>query len=324
MRPVEFSVLITCYFEENSIEEFYERLSKTLKSIGRPYEIIFVNDGSKDKTWDKLKAIFAGDANVFAILNLFKNFGQLAAITAGLKECRGDAVVLLDSDLQLLPEELPLLVERYDEGFDLVTGYRVDRKDSMFRIVPSLLANVIMRRASHSKIRDFGCTFKIYNAELLRAFDYGPHHLFSNVEVISRIDRIREIPVSHRKRRYGQSGWTFAKLARYNMENLVVISERPFQISGLLCLIAAGLFVGRLLLEFVLPVKVLPSVTTGLLLNAIVISLLLTVAILSLIGEFAIRSFFVARRLPAYIVREALTRRTAPDREAPRKADAAE
>src|SRR5258708_180771 len=123
---VEFSVLITCYYEENSIDEFYGRLSTTLEKIGRPYEIIFVNDGSRDGTWQKIKTIFSKDCHVHAALDLSKNSGQLAAITAALSESRGPAIVLFDSDLQLRPEELPLLVAEYDKGFDLVTGYRVE------------------------------------------------------------------------------------------------------------------------------------------------------------------------------------------------------
>jgi glycosyltransferase involved in cell wall biosynthesis len=305
---VEFSVVISCHYEEKSIEEFHRRLSEAMTKIGRRYEIIYVNDGSKDGTWEKLKAIHAADLKVYAVINLFKNYGQLAAITAAMAESRGSAMVWMDSDLQLMPEELPLLVEQYDKGFDLVTGYRVNRKDSMFRIVPSLLANVVMRRASHSKIRDFGCTFKIYNARLVRAFQYGPFHVFSNVETISRIDRICEVPVTHHPRRYGESGWTFAKLYRYNMDNVVAISERPFQISGIICLAVAALFVLRLLLEAVVPLRILPAVSTGLVLNAVVISMLVNVAMLSLVGEFAIRTFFVARRLPSYIVKETIRR----------------
>src|SRR5580704_11782254 len=139
---IEFSILITCYFEENSIDEFYQRLSSTLESLNRSYEIIFVNDGGRDGTWEKLKAIFAKDPHVHAIVDLFKNSGQQAAQTAALNESRGRALVYIDSDLQLAPEELPTLVAQYDRGFDLVTGYRKNRKDSLFRIIPSTLANV--------------------------------------------------------------------------------------------------------------------------------------------------------------------------------------
>jgi glycosyltransferase involved in cell wall biosynthesis len=245
---------------------------------------------------------------VHAALDLFKNSGQQAAITAALNESRGGAIVLIDSDLQLAPEELPVLLAQWDKGFDLVTGYRVERKDSLFRIAPSLLANMIMRRASHSSIRDFGCTFKIYNAGLLRAFQFGPRHVFTNVEAIARIDRIIEVPVSHRPRKYGKSGFTFRKLMKYNMDNMVILSERPFQFIALICLIVAVLFGCRLVLDRVVPVKILAFVSNGLLLNVMVISLLVNVALISLIGEFAIRSFYATRNVPLYIVRETLRR----------------
>ena len=305
---IEFSACITCYYEEKSIEELHRRLSAALESLHRPYEIIFVNDGSRDGTWGKLKAIFASDARVHAAIDLFKNSGQLAAGTAALSESRGKALIFIDSDLQLAPEELPRLVAEYDRGFALVTGYRENRKDSLFRILPSLLANMVMRRASHSEVRDFGCTFKIYNATLVRAFEFGPRHLMSPVEVISKIDRIAEVPVTHYPRRYGKSGWTFAKLMKYNMDNVVILSERPFQVVGLFCLAATMLLAVRVLLYRFLPVAFLPSVTNGLLLNAIMAALLVNVALLALIGEFAIRSFLKQKATPLYIVREKLSR----------------
>ncbi len=301
---VEFSVLITCYYEERSIEEFHGRLSKAMQHLGRSYEIIFVNDGSTDGTYEKLGRIFERDPNVSAIVDLFQNSGQLAAITAALCEARGRAILLMDSDLQLAPEEIPLLVAEYDKGYDVVSGARVQRTDSRLRIIPSKLANVIMRRATRSGFRDFGCTFKIYNAQLVRAFDYGPHRLFSNVDTIARAGRRAEVPVTHFLRKYGKSGWTLRKLFQYNTDNLVILSERPFQILAALCLAAALLFSVRIVLAYIFPFRILGSVTNGLLLNAIAISLLITVAVMSMIGEFAIRTFLMGRRVPQYIVRE--------------------
>lgn len=308
LPDIEFSVLITCYYEENSIDEFYRRLSATLESLHRSYEIILVNDGSRDGTWEKLKAIFAKDPHVHAVIDLYKNSGQQAAQTAALNESRGRALVYIDSDLQLAPEELPLLVAEYDRGFDMVTGYRKNRKDSLLRIVPSFLANIVMRRASHSKVRDFGCTFKIFNAVPVRAFQFGPNHATSFVEVISKIDRIAEVPVTHYPRRYGGSGWTFTKLMKYNTDNIVILSERPFQATALICLVVALLIVLRVLLYEFYPFIILKSVSNGLLLNAIFVALLITVALLSVVGEFAIRSFFAHRAIPMYIVREKLSR----------------
>lgn len=300
----EFSALIACYNEEHSIEEFHARLSKALTDLGRSFEIILVNDGSADRTFDLLRDIFERDPGVRAIVDLYRNAGQQAAITAALREATGRAFLLMDSDLQLDPEELPLLVAEYDKGFDVVSGARRDRRDPWLRIIPSKLANMIMRKATQSEFGDFGCTFKIFRGELIRAFDYGPHRLFSNVDVIARAGRRREIPVTHHARKYGASGWTFRKLLRYNMDNLVSLSERPFQILAACCLTIAGLFALRILLAYIFPVRILGSVSNGLILNAILISLLIIVGVMCMIGEFAIRSFVIARNLPFYIVRE--------------------
>jgi len=301
---VEFSVLVTCYYEEKSIDEFHARLSQSLKALGRSYEIIIVNDGSLDRTWEKVVAIFERDNNVAVALDLTKNSGQLAAITAALSESRGKAIVLMDSDLQLAPEELPSLVSEYDKGFDLVTGYRVNRKDSLFRIIPSKIANVVMRRASHSDIYDFGCTFKIYNGTVLRAFHYGPTHVFSTVEVVSRIQRISQVPISHSTRAHGKSGWTFKKLMQFNMDNIAMMSERPFQTIGFMCLVAILLFILRLGLELIVPIRVMRSVSNGLLLNAIIIAILINVGLSSMVGEFAIRAFLRGKDMPKYISRD--------------------
>ena len=306
----ELSALITCYNEEHSIEEFHARLAKALSDLGRSYEIVFVNDGSADRTFEKLGEIFHRDPRVTVIMDMFRNAGQQAAITAALGEARGRAILLMDSDLQLAPEEIRLLAAQYDQGFDVVSGARLDRRDSWLRILPSKLANIIMRKATQSTFRDFGCTFKIYNARLVRAFDYGPHRLFSNVDLIARAGRRCEVPVTHYPRKYGKSGWTFRKLLKYNVDNLVILSERPFQILAALCLIFAALFCARVLLGYVFPIRILDSISNGLILNAVLISLLITIGVMCMIGEFAIRSFLIDRNLPLYVIREVRRRST--------------
>lgn len=308
----EFSALVTCHFEEKSIEEFHARLSSALASLGRSYEIIMVNDGSTDGTWDKVRAIFAKDPHVRVVMDFFRNAGQQAAATACMCEARGRAFILMDSDLQLAPEELPLLVAEYDKGYDLVTGYRKNRRDSFWRIIPSKLANMIMRRASGSTMRDFGCTFKIYNATLIRAFNLGPTRIFSNVDAIARLQRWIEVPVTHHPRRYGKSGFTFRKLWQYNMDNLVSMSQKPFQIIAGLCIAVSFLFLLRILLAFFVDFNVMETVTNGLLLNLMVFSLLTLLAVLALVGEFAIRCFVMLQGHPVYVVREVLRREDAP------------
>ena len=267
-----------------------------------------VNDGSTDRTFEKLKEIFHRDPAVNAVIDFFKNSGQEAALTAAMCQARGEAFLFMDSDLQLAPEEIPLLVREYDKGYDLVSGYRKQRKDSLFRIIPSKIANAIMRKASQSDFRDFGCTFKLINAELIRAFEFGPFHILSVVDIISKAERRREIPVTHYPRKYGKSGWTFRKLWKYNMDNIVSMSERPFQILAVASAALALLFGIRLIADYFTPFKVLETVSPGLLLNAIVIALFIIVAILCALGEFGIRSFISSRHLPKYIIREILQR----------------
>jgi len=304
----EFSIIISCFNEENSIEEFHRRLSTAINKTGRSFEIIMVNDGSRDNTWAKLKMLFDNDTRISAVLDLFCNAGQQAAVTAGMEKASGAAWVLLDSDLQLDPGELPLLIAEYDKGYDLVSGYRKNRKDSMLRILPSKLANMIMRRASRSTLRDFGCTFKIYNATLLRAFNLGPFHVFSNVDAIAKAGRYTEVPVTHYPRKYGKSGWTFRKLWQYNMDNLVKLSQRPFQLLAGFCFLGGILFMLRIMLGFVSPGGILSEVTAGLVLNTVFFFSLMILGAIAMLGEFAIRSFIMLQQNPAYIVREMLCR----------------
>lgn len=305
---IEISAIITCYYEERSIDEFHQRLSAALRSLGKQYEIIFVNDGSTDGTFSRLREIFAADPAVHAVLDLFRNSGQQAAMSAGLCEARGRALLFMDSDLQLDPAELPRLTAAWDAGAHVVSAYRTNRKDSLFRILPSKIANAIMRRASQSEFRDFGCTFKIFDARLVRAFEFGPHRVFAPVDVIAAAGRRVEVPVSHAPRKYGKSGWTFRKLMTYNMENLVQLSDRPFQFVILACLLLAAVLAGRTVAAFFVPLSILGKITAGLILNVQVISTLVVVALLGVVGEFTIRAFTAARRIPRYVIREALRR----------------
>ena len=217
---------------------------------------------------------------------------------------KGKAMVAIDSDLQLDPEELPQLVLEYDKGYDIVTGYRKKRHDTLWRKLPSRIANIIMRKASGTKLRDFGCTFKIYDMRLVRGFEFGPFKPWKVVPVIAQARRIAEVPISHHPRQFGHSGWTFKKLFAYNMENMVNISERPFQILGILCLGTAIVGILRLCIETITPVKILPRVTSGLLLNIIIIGFLIVVSVLAAIGEFTIRNFIKIQNNPAFIIRE--------------------
>jgi undecaprenyl-phosphate 4-deoxy-4-formamido-L-arabinose transferase len=306
--PPDYSVVVTCYNEEHTIREFVARLVATTRAIDATFEIVIVDDGSADRTREVLREIFYGEPAVSAVVELYRNSGQAAAITAALQECRGANVVLIDSDLQLDPEELPKLLAVYDADTDLVTGYRPDREDPLLRRFYSYLANTMMRAASRKDVRDFGCTFKVLRGDLVRALGYGPTNVFNLVQVFEQIRVLREVPVSHHPRRHGRSGWTLAKLIRLNVDNLLNLSRRPFEWLGVLTAIAALLLILRIVVAFWWPKAFLEVVTTGLLLNAVVIALLITTTIQVILGELAMRNFDLARRQPAYIVRRRLTR----------------
>ncbi len=304
----EFSVLVTCHYEVNSIEHFFTRLKQAWDATGRSYEIVMVNDGSTDGTWEKIAALYSQHPEVSAVVDLFKNAGQMAAATACICESSGKHFFIMDSDLQLSPEELPALLAAFDTGMDLVSGYRTERHDSIFRVLPSKIANVIMRKASNSNLRDFGCTFKFFHGNLIRAFNLGPHRIFSNVDLIAAASRCAEVPVSHRPRQHGKSGWTFAKLWKYNMENLVKLSQRPFQFIAAGCTVLGLIFVLRIIAGFFSPFGVLAEVTNGLILNILAFTLIVLLAVLSMVGEFTIRCFVMLRDQPGYAVRQVLRR----------------
>lgn len=307
----EFSVIVTCYNEEQSIQEFHDRLHETLESLGRACEIIFVNDGSRDGTFVQLEAIFEADPQVSAVLDLYWNSGKAAAMTAGFSEARGKTFVFIDSDLQLDPEELPLLLAEYDQGHDLVSGYRRDRKDPFFRKVASAFVNVIMRRVSANRMRDFGCSFKVLDGEILRAFQYDAFKVFRPAYVVSKLERCSEVAVTHHPRRYGKSGWGFATLAGYFLENMVGIWQHPFQILGVVCLLTTVVLLGWVVLGWVTPFAFLHEVTPGLMFGLTVFNLLVMVGALSTLGEFMMRYYGLRQPHPAYVIRR-MRRRSAP------------
>lgn len=300
----EFSVVITCYYEEKSIEEFHSRLSGALESLNRSYEIVFVNDGSTDKTFEKLKMIFDKDQHVTTIIDLFRNAGQLGAMTAGINYAKGEHFVFMDSDLQLDPEELPLLIAQFDKGTDIVSGCRKKRKDSFFRIISSKIANLVVRKVSGHKVIDLGCTFKVYNGKLIRAFELGPFKRFQTPYIYSKAQTYVEIPITHHPRKYGKSGWTFKRLFAFQMDNLVGISQRPFQLLSVFCIIIAFIFFARIASAWFVPFSILKEVTPGLILNIILLHLLLTLAVLSMVGEYVIRNFLALQRYPVYVIKE--------------------
>jgi glycosyltransferase involved in cell wall biosynthesis len=308
-RP-ELSVVITCYREERTIGAFHRRLRDTLVELGRPFEIVYVDDGSDDTTAQHLHRIFEEDEHVAAVVELFRNSGQTAAVTAGCAETVGRRLVFLDSDLQLDPEDLPSLVKASDEGADLVAGFRAERADTALRSLFSRLGNAALRTLAGSRLRDLGCTFRIVDARLVRAFEFGPRKVIRMGDLVAAAGRVAEVPVRHHPRAHGRSGWSAAGLLAYGADNLVVLSRRPFQVLSIACFVLGGLVVARLAVGLIWPGGVLDEVTNGLILNVLALGLVVLLGVSAAIGEYVIRSFLALQGAPAYVVR-AVRRRDA-------------
>lgn len=308
-RPY-ISAVITCLNEEKTIGTFVEQLVEALDGTGVSYEVVLVDDGSKDQTFATISKLMIRYRNLAIGLELMKNAGQVAAITAGMAETTGEYVLMMDSDLQLDPHDIGLLIAEAKRGADIVNAYRQHRKDPWSRKVPSLLANWVMRKISETNVRDFGCTFRLVDAKLVSAFKLGPERLLSIPLLISRAGRIREVAVSHRPRPHGKSGWTFRKLWRYNADNVVILCEPLFQGVGFTSLAVAFLLVLRVVLDPVLHWAILPAVSPGLILNAVAATGLVLAGLLCVVGEFVVRCHRSVLARPGYVVRQRVTRAT--------------
>ncbi|UCF79875.1 MAG: glycosyltransferase family 2 protein [Candidatus Eiseniibacteriota bacterium] len=220
---MEISAVVPVFNEAESLKELHARLADALGSITSRYEIIFVDDGSVDDSFSVLEDIQKSDAHV-RLLSFRRNFGKSAALAVGFRESTGRIVVTLDSDLQDDPKEIPFLVEKLDEGFDLVSGWKKDRKDPLTKTVPSRLFNFVVRSISGIKIHDFNCGLKVYRGDVARNLDlYGELHRFIPVLAHWSGSRVGERSVLHHPRKHGRSKFGVARFINGFLDLLSVM-----------------------------------------------------------------------------------------------------
>jgi len=299
-----YSIVVTCYGEARTIDEFHRRLSTTMRESGRSYEIVYVNDGSADETLDKLARILEDADGEITVIDLFFNAGQLAAATAGFSVCRGAAIVIIDSDLQLAPEELPLLIDEYEKGYDMVSGYRVNRRDPLIRKVPSFFLNLLIRRRSARKLRDFGCTMKIFDARIIQAFGLGPMRPLRPASLVTLIANCSEVAVTHYPRRHGKSGWEFGRLFTYSLDSIVGIGAHPWLMGGLVGGSIAVLAGVTYALNELVFTDFLNRIAGREIFALLLLHIAVSVFIVSWVIEFVVRKYTVSQYSPAYIVRD--------------------
>ncbi|MFQ6135784.1 MAG: glycosyltransferase family 2 protein [Candidatus Hydrothermarchaeales archaeon] len=238
----ELSVIIPVLNEEENLVELYPKLKGVLDGLNRMYEIIFIDDGSTDNTFATLEKIHEKDKNV-KVIRFRKNFGQTAAISAGFNYAKGGIIVTMDGDLQNDPGDIPLLLRNIEEGYDVVNGWRIDRKDPLLKKIPSRFSNWLARYLTKVEIHDFGCTLKAYRRGAVEKIElYGEMHRYIPALLSWRGFKITEIKVSHHPRRHGETkygNWRLVKgfLDLINLKFWTQYSTRPLHFFGVLGLV---------------------------------------------------------------------------------------
>ena len=253
------SVVVPVHNEERSVALLLDELASSLDGIGRTWEAIFVDDGSTDGTFAALTRLHADHANV-RVVRLRRNFGKATALDAGFAEAIGDVVVTIDGDLQDDPSEIPRLLAKLDEGFDLVSGWKAKRRDPLRRRIPSKLFNWVSGRLSGLRLHDMNCGLKAYRAEVVRGLRlYGELHRYVPVLAHYRGFRVAELPVNHRPREHGRSRYGVERYVRGFLDLLTVTfmgryRHRPLHLFGGLGLLLFALGAGVLVYLTVLKV----------------------------------------------------------------------
>jgi dolichol-phosphate mannosyltransferase len=309
---VDVSIVIPIYNEEANIVTLFDRLLPVLDRLPSPFEVIAVNDGSRDGSLAQLRRIAELRPEV-RVVDFRRNFGQTAAMMAGIDFARGRIVVSIDADLQNDPEDIPILLDKLAEGYDVVSGWRRDRKDAALRRnFVSRVANALISRISGVQLNDYGCTLKAYRRDVLAGMRlYGEMHRFIPIYASWMGARVIELPVRHHARHAGESKYGLERIAKVILDLIVVkfldrYFVKPIYVFGgfgLLCLLAALLsFAYMLYLRIVdgysMILTPLP-VLTALLVSVGVISILL-----GLVAEMVVRTYFESQNRPAYNVRE--------------------
>jgi glycosyltransferase involved in cell wall biosynthesis len=311
---IELSVVIPLYNEEESIEALYDELSSVMDSLGHTYEVIIVDDGSKDASFARLKAVHQRDPR-WKIIRFRRNYGQTAGIAAGFEAAQGEVVITQDADLQNDPRDIPRLLAKLDEGYDIVSGWRKDRKEPFFsRRLPSMTANWLISRSTGVALHDYGCTLKAYRSVVVKNIHlYGELHRFIPAVASSIGVNVAEVPVNDRARRFGKSKYGIMRTFRVLLDLITVrfilsYSTRPLQIFGGAGLLmgAAGVLIG-LYLTFV---KLVLGESIGdrplLILGVLLIILAVQMISIGLVAEIVVRTYHESQRKPIYMVRESL------------------
>jgi glycosyltransferase involved in cell wall biosynthesis len=311
---VDISVVVPLYNEEDNVHLLYEEIRGVLDTMAEQAEIVFVDDGSRDATLAKLEAIQAGDDHV-RVVSLRRNFGQTAAMTAGFDHARGGVIITMDGDLQNDPHDIPQLVGKLNEGYDVVTGWRHDRQDAFLsRRLPSQLANRLISRVTGVGLHDYGCTLKAFRREVIDNINlYGEMHRFIPAIASGMGISFTEVKVNHRARRFGTSKYGISRTIRVVLDLITVkfmlsYATRPLHVFGTVGVVSSLLGV---LIALVLTVQrqmygVALANRPLLLLAVLLIFMGIQFITIGLLAELVVRTYHESQKKPIYYVRKVL------------------
>lgn len=313
MTP-ELSVVVPLYNEEPNVADLHRELTAALDAWGRPYELILVDDGSADGTFERLRELHGADPRL-RVLRLRRNFGQTAAFAAGFAQARGRLIATADGDLQNDPRDLPAMVDQLNDDYDIVCGWRRDRKDPwLTRRLPSQLANWLISRTTGVKLHDYGCSLKVFRGDVVRSMRlYGEMHRFMPAIASEQGVRIAETVVNHRARRAGQSKYGLSRTIRvvldlFTVKFLLTYSTRPLQMFGPPGLLMGA--VGVALTGYLGYIRLFTDQGIAdrplLLLAILLIFAGMQLVTLGLLAELQARTYHESQGKPIYAVRERL------------------
>jgi glycosyltransferase involved in cell wall biosynthesis len=309
---MNLSLIIPVYNEQDNLPLLFEAIYKVMTPLNQAWEVILVDDGSQDKSLSVLQQYAQTDSVHIRVISFRRNFGQTAAIAAGLDYAQGATIVLLDADMQNDPADIPMMLAKLDEGYDLVSGWRKSRKDNAItRNFPSMIANWIISRVTGVHLHDYGCTLKAYRRDVLEGFRlYGEMHRFIPVYASSVGAKITEMQVNHYPRRFGKTKYGLERTAKvvldlFTVKFLVAFSSKPIYLfggTGGALMIASTITMAYLFfrrLFFFVSVTGSPLFQV----SAMLFTLGFQSMLMGLIAELLVRTYHESQRKPTYTVR---------------------
>jgi glycosyltransferase involved in cell wall biosynthesis len=310
---LDLSVVVPVYNEAESLPGLHAELTAALTGLGLRYEILTVDDGSQDDSVAVLRRLQEDDPRL-KIICLRRNFGQTAAFAAGFDQAQGDIVITIDADGQNDPADIPRILKKMGEGYDIVSGWRVDRKEPFLtRRLPSIVANRLISQATDVRLHDYGCSLKAYRSEVVKNVQlYGELHRFTPALASSMGVRVTEIPVADRARQHGQSKYGLSRTLRVILDLLTVsfllsFGARPMQLFGMLGLLSGS--VGVVLNLYLASLKVIHGYRYQigdrplLMLAVLLVIIGVQFVMMGLLGEIVVRTYHEAQDKPIYYVR---------------------